>query len=77
MNQPVFASSKFTAYFRKSAIFAFDHLQKQYKFYGQDNTRQYKTIQDNTMYTHNNETTIQCFTHNLLGTNEKIANKLK
>ena len=45
MNQPVFASSKFTAYFRKSAIFAFDHLQKQYKFYGQDNTRQYKTIQ--------------------------------
>ena len=44
----------YTVYFRKSAIFAFDHLQKKYKFYVQgntiqDNTIQYNTIQYNTI----------------------------
>jgi len=36
-----------------------------------------KTIQYNTMLTKNNETMIQCFTQNFLGTNENVANTLK
>ena len=39
----------YTVYFRKSAIFALDHLQKKYKFYVQGNTIQYNTIQYNTI----------------------------
>ena len=79
----------YTVYFRKSAIFALDHLQKKYKFYVQGNTIQDNTIQDKTRQ----DNTIQYNTiqykqrmmklwfnvshKKILGTNEKISNNLK
>ena len=74
----------YTVYFRKTAIFAFDHLQKKYKFYVQGNTIQDKTIQYNTIQYN----TIQykqrmmklwfnVSNKKILRTNEKISNNLK
>ena len=58
---------QFTVYFRKSAMFAFDHKQKKYKYYGEDNTIQYKQRIMKLWFS----------VLHLLNTNESIANTLK